>query len=332
MSRKGDGKEKEGDGKHPSAASSTEASQIASRGAWWDVFAWGEPDEDGPLFRVREEALGEKGKAVYLIRHGQSEYNKWRKESFTRLRMRDMLTLDPGMRDVGLSAHGHEQAARLRSRLKPVWETMGVQSVLSSPLCRALQTAKGVFSGLPAPPCEAAPLLTERVETLGDWGSGSVEELERKVLEGKEGEGDWSLDSSGVSFDSSISPFWYTGDPEGILSSVGLRSVGVEPWECVDDRIARFCEILARRPERRVVIVGHSMWFKRWTGTPKMRNLEMRPFIFAPGPTCGPAENLNSDEGRDPSKAGGDSEVQVDACISNRWMLRVPTPSELDAM
>jgi len=68
-------------------------------------------------------------KTLYLIRHGESEHNK--KNVFS------------GISDVPLSETGREQCKKLAKQL----ESLGVQSVYSSPLKRAMESAQLIFPG-----------------------------------------------------------------------------------------------------------------------------------------------------------------------------------------
>eukprot|EP00919_Chromeraceae_sp_WS-2016_P015292 GHVR01036067.1.p1 GENE.GHVR01036067.1~~GHVR01036067.1.p1 ORF type:complete len:172 (-),score=21.70 GHVR01036067.1:318-833(-) len=60
-------------------------------------------------------SIGSNETLLYLIRHGESEYNQWRTNSFKKLKICDMLTFDPGILDAPLSSNGISQAKKLNS-------------------------------------------------------------------------------------------------------------------------------------------------------------------------------------------------------------------------
>lgn len=43
---------------------------------------------------------GGRRKRLTMIRHGESEYNSWRRESFKQLRFKEMIKQDPGLRYI----------------------------------------------------------------------------------------------------------------------------------------------------------------------------------------------------------------------------------------
>eukprot|EP00921_Rhytidocystis_pertsovi_P011684 GHVQ01018920.1.p1 GENE.GHVQ01018920.1~~GHVQ01018920.1.p1 ORF type:complete len:285 (-),score=25.47 GHVQ01018920.1:742-1596(-) len=88
-------------------------------------------------------------KVLFLIRHGESVYNKWRRESFTRLRFSDMLTYDAGKRDVDLSPDGTLATYDKQAKYLETLQLASVRTVLTSPLYRALQTADILFNAPP---------------------------------------------------------------------------------------------------------------------------------------------------------------------------------------
>ncbi len=70
---------------------------------------------------------------VYFIRHGQSEFNAAYKGGF-----------DPMIFDAPLTELGFAQAADARNRVSK----LGIKRVITSPLTRAIQTAKTIFDGV----------------------------------------------------------------------------------------------------------------------------------------------------------------------------------------
>jgi len=70
---------------------------------------------------------------VYFIRHGQSEFN----EVFDG-------TADPMIFDAPLTPLGLSQAAAVRQEIRD----LKITRVITSPLTRAIQTAKTIFDGI----------------------------------------------------------------------------------------------------------------------------------------------------------------------------------------
>ncbi|KEP61061.1 UNVERIFIED_CONTAM: phosphoglycerate mutase family protein [Hammondia hammondi] len=142
-----------------------------------------------------------KKRLLILMRHAESEFNKWRRDSFRQLRVRDMLRYDPNMPDVCLTDRGLQQcenAARFYAQVRAELPSLQVDAYLVSPLSRAIQTALHTFS-CPvvsrdpnqrpfvgplegdSPPLRREskhahekwlllPLLRERTDTTGDTG------------------------------------------------------------------------------------------------------------------------------------------------------------------
>jgi broad specificity phosphatase PhoE len=128
---------------------------------------------------------------VYLVRHGETEWS--------------LSGQHTGLTDLPLTAHGEEQALRLRARLKPV----SFAKVFSSPLQRALRTAELAGYG------SAAELDSDLIE----WNYGDYEGKKR----------DWILADR---------PDWLIfrdGCPNGESpAAVGIRA---------DRVIARICRV-----------------------------------------------------------------------------------------
>ena len=86
-------------------------------------------------------------KDVYFIRHGESMYNKWRRESF-----RNPCVLccvcDPKLFDAGLSPAGEAQVRALHGELRSAQHPWldEVELVVTSPLTRAIETPSELFS------------------------------------------------------------------------------------------------------------------------------------------------------------------------------------------
>lgn len=160
---------------------------------------------------------------VYLIRHGESEFNRrWAATG-----------RDPLIRDAPLSALGH---AQIEATI-PLAQALRPDVVLTSPLSRAVQTALGLF-GVTAP-ILVDPVHAERISNTDDVGS-SPRELASRFPD--------------LDFSSLDDPWW----PVGPLDDLG---VPVESDESFLARVDRFIRALQKRPEERVVVVGHGGFF-----------------------------------------------------------------------
>ncbi|KAL8430942.1 hypothetical protein ACSSS7_005618 [Eimeria intestinalis] len=110
-----------------------------------------------------------KTKLVIAMRHAESKFNVWRRESFTKLRIRDLMRRDWGEVDVPLSPAGREQCKRANSKLaflvanlrkleddarrnnsyaRSSLRPLNIDAFLASPLTRSLNTAANVMYGI----------------------------------------------------------------------------------------------------------------------------------------------------------------------------------------
>jgi broad specificity phosphatase PhoE len=147
---------------------------------------------------------------IYLVRHGQTDYNVERRLQ--------------GWRDVPLNEKGFEQANRAAEELKD----LSINAVYSSPILRAMQTAK----------CIAEPHKLEVVtdKGLGERNEGTFTGLTMKEIEEKHGDF-WEMRKEGID--------WRF--PEG----ESMR-------ETIDRALAAFEKIAKRhKPGERAVIVSH---------------------------------------------------------------------------
>ncbi|PFH31101.1 phosphoglycerate mutase family protein [Besnoitia besnoiti] len=144
-----------------------------------------------------------KKKLLLLVRHAESAFNQWRRESFSAFRVRDMLTYDPNMPDVCLTSRGLQQCQKASDFYRDTCRalpSLKVDLFVVSPLMRTVQTALNIFScpprsednerkislssgetlsgavGAVEHPLQSAhkfllfPLLRERTDTTGDTG------------------------------------------------------------------------------------------------------------------------------------------------------------------
>eukprot|EP00742_Colponemidia_sp_Colp-10_P000957 GILJ01001039.1.p1 GENE.GILJ01001039.1~~GILJ01001039.1.p1 ORF type:complete len:211 (-),score=21.24 GILJ01001039.1:80-712(-) len=191
-------------------------------------------------------------KQVYVIRHGQSEYNAWKKRAIMRLQF--CVSASEVLRDAELTEKGRKQCGALGSRIKQSDLSSTVELIISSPLTRAIQTALTAFEGARIP-IIINPLIRERMHTFCDVGSPP------SVLADK-------FPSIDVSH---LKQHWWC--VHNTTHSVPCR----ETLQSVDERIEQFLQWLHDRPEKVIVIVGHSKYFQRWLGGRKLRNCELRP-------------------------------------------------------
>jgi broad specificity phosphatase PhoE len=177
--------------------------------------------------------------ALYLIRHGQSEFNAaYRNDG-----------VDPMIFDARLTQTGWAQAKQARAAIAD----LGIKLVITSPLTRAIETAVGIFDGI-AP----IKIMAEHREHLAhscDVGR-TPEQLQK--------------DFPKLSFDHLDDIWWH----QGPLNAVG---VPVEPHEVFKKRIAAFVDGLHRIDPRPVAIIGHGDTFREMSGH-AMENCEIRRF------------------------------------------------------
>jgi len=176
---------------------------------------------------------------IYLIRHGQSEFNKVHIKGGP----------DPMVWDAPLTALGCEQARQARDKIAE----LGIEQVLVSPLTRAIQSAKLIFDGIA--PIRVIPDHRELLTHSCDVGV-SPTVLRRKF--------------PGLSFDGLPDIWWY----QGVKNKDG---VPVEPHKLFQERIDAFAELIAAMQDRPVAIVGHGNVFKALAGF-EMRNCEIKQF------------------------------------------------------
>lgn len=177
---------------------------------------------------------------IYLIRHGQSEFNAAHTDGAP----------DPMIFDAPLTALGRQQAAEARIEA----QTLGIQQVICTPLTRAIQTAKIIFDGL-------APItvLADPVEHLAhscDMGR-HPDALRAEFPE--------------LDFDHLPDIWWH----QGPLNPVGVPA---EPDHIFHARISRFRDSLTTLQPRPLAIVGHFNTFQSLAGF-NMKNCEIKRYL-----------------------------------------------------
>mmetsp|Transcript_54529 Transcript_54529/g.62502 ORF Transcript_54529/g.62502 Transcript_54529/m.62502 type:complete len:245 (-) Transcript_54529:369-1103(-) len=200
-------------------------------------------------------------KRIVLIRHGQSEYNKWRSKTYSKMSF-FCESVPSRLRDAPLSDKGKAQCRQLNSHLGKMNVFGESTLVVSSPLCRALQTATLACEGYEDAVSRfvVSPLISERVHTYCDIGS-TVKEMETRFSEF-----DFSL----------VEDQWW------VHSKYGSENDVFEPIKESDtqvfNRVKLFYQWLQQQPEDVIVLVSHGNFFRCLFGHwfAKMKNCECR--------------------------------------------------------
>ena len=169
-------------------------------------------------------------KAIRLIRHAQSTFNT----------IHEQTGIDPLHFDAPLSPLGHRQVAAARNAL-PQFDH---ELIVVSPFTRAIETAIGLFGVVPSMRIEA--LARERLSNSCDVGRSP------RLL---------AQQFPGLSFDHLDDPWWHDGERDE-------RDIAVEPEPVFADRVSRFRDWLAARPERAITVVAHGGLLFALTGRP----------------------------------------------------------------
>jgi len=167
---------------------------------------------------------------LLLIRHGRTEMNEhlaqpgneWGAAGFA----------DPGYYDTELTSLGEQQARQLNMKLKG---TPRVETLVCSPLRRALHTAELAFDGYPGAALSqriVTPLAAERLFLSSDVGAPVAELVERF-------DPAWRLEVSVTD------GWWYQGDPaQPEWRPAGAYLTPGEPQQAFDDRMRRLIALL----------------------------------------------------------------------------------------
>lgn len=175
--------------------------------------------------------------AIYFIRHGQSQFNA----VFT------PGDDDPMIFDAPLTDLGRRQAIEAREKVRE----LGIRSVITSPLTRALQTAQLMFEGMV--PIKVMDGHRELLLHSCDVGR-SPAQLSREFPE--------------LKFDHLKDTWWHQD---------GTNIVSREPEDAFKARIARFVRSLDTIPERPLAVIGHGNAFYEILGH-KLANCEVHQY------------------------------------------------------
>lgn len=165
---------------------------------------------------------------IYLIRHGQSEFNV--------VHCGD--APDPMIFDAPLTAKGVAQAKHARASALD----LGIQLVISSPLTRALQTARYIFDG--TAPIKVMAGAREKLTHSCDVGRSP------KALQ---------VEFPDLSFDDLDDIWWHHGQPNAL-------GYTVEPPDVFAKRVSEFGKTLGRMTPRTIAVVGHGDTFMELIG------------------------------------------------------------------
>lgn len=177
---------------------------------------------------------------IYLIRHGQSEFN----QQFALQKPKD-----PMLFDAHLTELGKQQAKAAAEEIKD----LGVKQVIASPMTRAIQTAMHIFGD--DHPITVDPRMREKLSHSCDVGSHPGV-LQKKFAH--------------LSFDH-LPPHWWHGDPENDTP------VQIEPDDVFLNRAKDFKDWLDDWNGPPLAIVGHGMFFIELAGH-HMQNCEIHQY------------------------------------------------------
>jgi len=167
-------------------------------------------------------------KTVHLIRHGQSTFNA----------IHEQTGHDPLIYDAPLSVLGHEQvkAASL------AYADQRYDIVFTSPLTRAIQTARGIFGN-------RAPMLVNASHS--EWMNWSCN-MGRPASH-------LAAEFPDLDFNHLTEDWWHKGGP------INAHGIPCEPLESLLDRVASFRSMIAARREENIAVVGHGDFFYHLT-------------------------------------------------------------------
>jgi glucosyl-3-phosphoglycerate phosphatase len=169
---------------------------------------------------------------------------------------------DPLIFDSPLTARGEKQACEIQAK----FPFLQPQLVVSSPLTRALQTARLAFSRTPL---VVRPDLREQRHSSCDIGQSGLTLLNR-------------FSELGPQLADLPDQWWGPG------SHTELHALGYVPHtlrekdEEVCARLHEVLQFIQARPEQRIVLVGHGVLFFHLTGN-WLENCELHPYYLASG-------------------------------------------------
>mmetsp|Transcript_127616 Transcript_127616/g.346335 ORF Transcript_127616/g.346335 Transcript_127616/m.346335 type:complete len:223 (-) Transcript_127616:270-938(-) len=194
---------------------------------------------------VQRSETGSVAKVVHVVRHGEAEHNV--SDAFS------------SKRNTQLTAKGRRQARSLRCNLK----RLKPQAVITSPLLRALQTARAMS---PSTPTVVVPDARERILRRTHLCDLPVDP--KRFRQSKQFGGmDWSLASG-------VGTRGYQKD---------IMDTDVASWANVRRRGRRLTRYLLGRPEASLAVVSHGGFLMGLTGDSYMGNCEVRTYLVTGG-------------------------------------------------
>lgn len=193
-----------------------------------------------PVFRSKKDM-----KVLHIIRHGESEYNaatngpKWE---------------DPEIFDAPLTEKGKRQAAALQNVLLSMDLPPDVLYV-TSPLSRAMQTLLHAIPCMNSERCSLPNIcvrseLTEKLATTGDIGRPASDLARRFPLLANQLQ--------------QLPEIWWHTHPAKPNCAITRKFLSRENKQQLQRRIAEFKKWLQNRPEKVVVAVGHSLFWREF--------------------------------------------------------------------
>lgn len=202
-------------------------------------------------------------KYLCLIRHGQGQHNP-RNNPLA-------LGFIPKMfkRDAKLTGKGRAQAAALQVPM----HSLPFELILVSPLSRTIETATAAFAGHSTPK-RLCHLMCERTTMRSDLGVKKSELLKKHPQLANKAE--WQ------GFEEMPEEYWPP-----------LMGPGKAAEQEVEGRVAEFKRYLLAQPELCFACVGHSAFFRTFTGMEeKLENAEPTWFILRSDGVVSPAPVL----------------------------------------
>ena len=178
--------------------------------------------------------------SIYLIRHGQSEFNA----AFTLESSKDPMMFDAHLTEIGVQQA--KSACEQLSNIK-------IKHVITSPMIRAIQTAMHIFGD--DHPIIINPHIREKLSHSCDVGSHP--QILKKMFKH-------------LSFEH-LSDHWWHGEP-----NIDER-IQVEPEDLFLNRAQEFKVWLDQWNDEPLAIVGHGTFFVQIAGH-HMRNCEIHQY------------------------------------------------------
>lgn len=203
-----------------------------------------------PIFRSKKDC-----KIVYLIRHGESEFN-------AACCAKGSSWEDPLLFDARLTLKGRKQALLLRQEVKK-WDLPSDALWVTSPLTRAIETLLHVHPDIEPSDlsCQSdalrnvliLPEVAENLHTSGDIGRKPSDLVKEFPMLGTQLK--------------NLSDVWWFTKTDRPNCPYEKTFQSHETKESIKRRIKKFRKWIIDRPEKAFVAVGHSMFWKDFATT-----------------------------------------------------------------